>query len=40
MSLIIQNVTPNHFSKELLKFIFYEIWFHKYIYIYMNNLND
>ena len=35
MSLVIQSVKPNHFSKELLKFIFYEIGFHK---IYMNNL--
>ena len=33
MSLVIQSVRPNHFSKELLKFIFYEIRFHK---IYMN----
>ena len=37
MSLIIQSVKPNHFSKKLLKFIFYEIRFHK---IYMNNLKD
>ena len=31
MGLVIQNVRPNHFSKNLLKFIFYEIRFHKYI---------
>ena len=37
MGLIIQSVKPNHFSKKLLKFIFYEIGFHK---IYMNNLKD
>ena len=37
MGLVIQSVRPNHFSKELLKFIFYEIRFHK---IYMNNLKD
>ena len=37
MGLIIQSVKPNHFSKKLLKFIFYEIRFHK---IYMNNLKD
>ena len=37
MGLVIQSVRPNHFSKELLKFIFYEIRFHK---IYMNNLED
>ena len=37
MSLVIQSVRPNHFSKELLKFMSYEIGFHK---IYMNNLND
>ena len=35
MSLVIQSVRPNHFNKELLKFIFYETRFHK---IYMNNL--
>ena len=35
MSLVIQSVRPNYFSKELLKFIFYETRFHK---IYMNNL--
>ena len=29
MSLVIQSVRSNHFrNKELLKFIFYEIWFH------------
>ena len=32
MSLVIQSVRPNHFSKELLNFIFYEIRFIKYIY--------
>ena len=37
IGLVIQSVRPNHFSKELLKFIFYEIRFHK---IYMNNLKD
>ena len=37
MGLVIQSVRPNHFSKELLKFIFYEIRLHK---IYMNNLKD
>ena len=37
MSLVIQSIRPNHFNKELLKFIFYEIRFHK---IYMNNLED
>ena len=37
MGLVIQSVRPNYFSKELLKFIFYEIRFHK---IYMNNLKD
>ena len=31
MDLVIQSVKPNHFSKKLLKFIFYEIGFHKYI---------
>ena len=31
MGFVIQSVRPNHFSKELLKFIFYEIGFHKYI---------
>ena len=36
MDLVIQSVRPNHFNKELLKFIFYEIRFHK---IYINNLN-
>ena len=35
MGLVIQSVRPNYFSKELLKFKFYEIRFHK---IYMNNL--
>ena len=35
--LVIQSVRPNHFNKELLKFIFYEIRFHK---IYMNNLKN
>ena len=30
MGLVIQSIRPNHFSKELLKFIFYEIRFHKY----------
>ena len=33
MGLIIQSVRSNYFSKELLKFIFYEIRFHN-IYIY------
>ena len=28
MDLVIQSVRPNHFSKELLKFLFYEIGFH------------
>ena len=37
MSLVFQSVRPNQFSKELLKFIFYEIRFHT---IYMNNLKD
>ena len=40
MSLVIQSVRPNHFSKKLLKYIFMkldEIGFHKYM---MNNLND
>ena len=36
MDLVIQSVRSNHFSKELLNFIYYKIWFHKYI----NNLND
>ena len=36
MGLVIQSVRPNHFNKELLKFIFYEIRFHK---IYINNVN-
>ena len=35
---IIQNVRPNHFSKELLKFIFNTIRFHKNIRI-IKNLN-
>ena len=35
MGLVIQNVRPNYFSKELLKYIYiYEIGFHKYM---MNN---
>ena len=38
MSLVIQSLRPNHFSKELLKFMFYEIGFHKNIYV--NNLKD
>ena len=37
MGLVIQSVRLNHFSKELLQFIFYEIRFHK---IYMTNLKD
>ena len=37
MSLVIQTVRPNYFSKDLLKFVFYEIRFQK---IYMNNLKD
>ena len=37
MDLIIQSVRSNHFSKESLKFVFYEIRFHK---VYMNNLKD
>ena len=37
MDLVIQSVRPNHFSKELLKFIFYKIRFHK---MYINNLKD
>ena len=37
MDLVIQSARLNHFSKELLKFIFYEIRFYK---IYMNNLKD
>ena len=28
MDLVIQSVRPNHFSKESLKFLFYEIGFH------------
>ena len=36
MGLVIQSVRPNHFSKELLKYI-YEIGFHKYM---MDNLKD
>ena len=36
MGLVIQNVWPDYFSKELLKYI-YEIGFHKYM---MNNLED
>ena len=36
MSLVIQSVRPNHFIRELLKYI-YEIVFHKYM---MNNLKD
>ena len=28
MDLVIQSVRPNHFSKEFLKFLFYEIGFH------------
>ena len=37
MNLVIQTVKPNYFSKDLLKFVFYEIRFQK---IYMNNLKD
>ena len=38
MGLIIQNVRPNYFNKELLKYIFMKsTGFHKYI---MNNLKD
>ena len=38
MGLVIQNVRPNYFSKELLNYIYiYEIGFHKYM---MNNLKD
>ena len=37
ISLVIQTVRPNYFSKDLLKFVFYEIRFQK---IYMNNLKD
>ena len=40
IGLIIQSVGPNHFSKELLKYIYlfiYEIGFHKYI---LNNIKD
>ena len=37
MELVIQSVRPNQFSKELPKFIFFEIRFHKK---YMNNLKD
>ena len=37
MSLVIQTVRPNYFSKDLLNFVFYEIRFQK---IYMNNLKD
>ena len=37
IGLAIQSVRPNHFSKELLKFIFNEIRFYK---IYINNLKD
>ena len=36
MGLIIQSVRLYRFSKELLKFIFNEIWYKKY----MNNLKD
>ena len=35
MGLVIQNVGLNHFSKELLNYIF--IGFHKYM---MNNVKD
>ena len=31
MGLVIQSVRPNNFSKELLKFIFYDLTFQKYI---------
>ena len=32
MDLVIKSIRSNHFSnKELLKFIFYEIWFHTWI---------
>ena len=42
MGLVIQNVRPNYFSKELLKYgvtkvYIYEIGFQKYM---MNNLKD
>ena len=36
MDFVIQSVRRNHFIKEWLKFIFYEIWFYRYI----NNLKD
>ena len=38
MGFVIQSIKLNHFSKELLKFIFYETGFHKYKY--MNNLKN
>ena len=31
MGLVIQSVRPNNFSKELLKFIYYDLAFQKYI---------
>ena len=37
MGLVIQNVRPSHFSKELLKYIFMKLDFIKYM---MNNLKD
>ena len=38
MGLFIQSIGSNHFSKELLKYIYiYEIGFHKYI---LNNIKD
>ena len=36
MRFVFESAKPNHFTKELLKFTFYEIWFHKY----MNNLKN
>ena len=37
MSLVIQNVKPNYFNKEVIKVYIYEIGFHKYM---MNNLKE
>ena len=37
MGLVIQSIGPNHFSKELLKYIFMKLGFHKYM---MNNIKD
>ena len=37
MSLVIQSVWLNHFSKKITKVYIYEIGFHKYM---MNNLKD